>query len=79
MKLNDTTCNDVFQHLCENLDENLDSPKCRMIKQHLDGCPDCMTYLDGLKKTVALYRLYPVPHRSKKSATRLASLFKAGA
>lgn len=55
------TCTAVFRYICENLDEHLDSPKCRAIKRHLDQCEDCTAYLDSLKKTIRLYREYPTP------------------
>ena len=56
------SCTTVFRHICENLDADLNSPQCRTIKAHIAGCPNCVAYLDSLKKTVTLYRLYPVPH-----------------
>lgn len=55
------TCSDVFKYICENLDKDIKSPYCLIIKKHLDDCPDCMTYLDGLKKIINLYRSYPDP------------------
>lgn len=76
MKQKKTTCNDVFKHLCDNLDEGLDSPKCRKIKRYLHECRDCSTYLDSLKKTIALYRHYPIPRRSTKSSKQLIALLK---
>ncbi len=54
-------CSDVFRYICENLDENLDSPECREIRKHIKDCPDCVAYLDSLKKTVKLYRICPDP------------------
>jgi hypothetical protein len=54
-------CADIFRHICDNLDEKIDSPECREIRKHIDDCPDCVAYLDSLKKTVRLYRIYPDP------------------
>jgi len=54
-------CSEIFRHICENLDQNLDSPECRDIRRHIEDCPDCVAYLDSLKKTVKLYREYPNP------------------
>jgi anti-sigma factor RsiW len=51
----------MYRHLCENLDQDLDSPKCREIRRHLDACPECQAYLDSLKKTITLYRMLPTP------------------
>lgn len=64
MKSRKPHCRDVFRHICGNLDEDLNSRKCRSIKKHLQGCPDCRGYLDSLKETILLYRRYPVPKRS---------------
>ncbi len=54
-------CKDVYRHICERLDQGLDSPECREIRKHLDSCTDCQAYLDSLKKTVALYRSVQPP------------------
>lgn len=60
-ELANKSCAQMFRHICDNLDQDLDSPKCRAIRTHLDGCGDCLTYLDSLKKTIDLYKSYPVP------------------
>ncbi len=68
-------CRKVFRFICENLDASLDSPRCREIRHHIAGCRSCTAYLDSLKKTVALYRAYPVPVVSPElSQSILASL-----
>ncbi len=64
----------MYRHLCENLDEDLDSAKCREIKKHLQGCPDCQAYLDSLKKTVALYRMSPTPGVSQALHRKLVKV-----
>jgi hypothetical protein len=58
-------CRDVALHICENLDEKINSPICRAIKKHLQECPDCSGNLFSLKKTIKLYRRYPTPKFSK--------------
>ena len=64
-------CRKVYRRICENLDQGLDSPQCREIKRHLENCPDCLAYLDSLKKTVLLYRIMPSPPVSRAMRTRL--------
>jgi predicted anti-sigma-YlaC factor YlaD len=54
-------CKSVYEYICENLDANMNSAKCRAIKKHLDACPDCAAYLDSLKKTILLYKREPGP------------------
>jgi anti-sigma factor RsiW len=54
-------CKQVYRHICENLDENIHSARCRAIRRHLVSCPDCGAYLDSIKKTIALYKSIPTP------------------
>lgn len=54
-------CEEVYTHICDRLDEDLASPRCRAIRKHLEKCPDCRTYLGSLKATIALYRAAPEP------------------
>ncbi len=54
-------CEDVYLHICDHLDEDISSPRCRMIREHLDACPNCQAYLDSLKKTITLYKAIPEP------------------
>lgn len=55
------TCRKAYRYICDNLDERLDSPRCRQIRQHLEKCPNCRAYLDSIKKTVALYKSETAP------------------
>jgi anti-sigma factor RsiW len=64
-------CDRVYLHICDNLDENLNSPRCREIKAHLRECPDCRAYLDSLKKTITLYRAMPEPSVPARAHRRL--------
>jgi anti-sigma factor RsiW len=54
-----TTCKQVYLHVCESLDEDLDTPRCREIRKHLAKCPRCREYMATLKNTIALYRSQP--------------------
>ena len=54
------TCKDVMSHICESLGEDLDSPKCKAIKDHLDGCQDCKNYFKSVEKTIDFYKKYDV-------------------
>ena len=55
------TCREAYRYVCDNLDQNLDSQRCREIRRHLESCPDCMAYLDSVKKTVSFYHAMPAP------------------
>lgn len=57
-----TDCKDAYLFICDNLDENLESPRCRQIRRHLDSCPACRSFLQSVKRTVSLFRTEPTPH-----------------
>ena len=54
-------CEKVYLHICDHLDEDINSARCQQIRQHLAECPNCSAYLDSLKKTIKLYRALPTP------------------
>lgn len=64
-------CKSVYRHICDNLDADLNSQKCREIKGHINKCKNCTAYLDSLKKTIFLYRTYPVPAIPVKTEKKL--------
>ena len=76
MKSNKAVHKRIFLHICENLDQGLNSPKCRQIKRHLDACPECIAYLDSLKATITLYRDYPIPRLSIRAKKRLRTIIQ---
>ncbi len=60
MKKIETTCKLVMNHLCDNLGEDLDSPKCLDIKTHLESCPNCRSFFNTITSTVEFYKKYNV-------------------
>jgi anti-sigma factor RsiW len=64
-------CKQVYLHICDNLDAQMNSPKCREIRRHLATCPDCSALLDSVKKTVSLYRSTPEPDVPSSAHKRL--------
>ncbi|NOX67121.1 MAG: hypothetical protein GXO85_15320 [Chlorobi bacterium] len=54
------TCKDVMNHICDNLGEDLDSPKCTEIKNHLEHCDKCQKYYQSIKITIQSYKTYQV-------------------
>jgi hypothetical protein len=64
-------CKDVYLHICDNLDANLNSAKCRAIKRHVKACPDCTAFLESVRKTVKLYRSAPSPDVPSTAHRRL--------
>jgi hypothetical protein len=72
--VNKLHCSEVAKYVCENLDEQLNSRKCRAIKMHLQTCPKCAKQLDSLKKTVFLYRNCPAPGVSVQTHKKLMAV-----
>jgi anti-sigma factor RsiW len=48
-----------MERLCEALDEDISSPICQELREHLERCPDCTTQVDTIKRTVEIYRALP--------------------
>ncbi len=47
-----------LREICEKVDQDLSSPTCRKLREHLSSCPLCSAYYDSLKETILLYRKY---------------------
>lgn len=54
------TCKEVMMHICDNLGEELDSPKCTAIKEHLETCETCQHYFHSVENTIQFYKKYDV-------------------
>lgn len=54
------TCKEVMSHICDSLGEEMDSPKCVAIKEHLDECEKCQKYFHSVENTIRFYKLYNV-------------------
>lgn len=53
-------CKEVMGHICESLGEELNSPKCTAIKQHLEECETCKKYFKSVSTTIEMYKTYNV-------------------
>ncbi len=58
MKIENLSCKTVIEYICDNLGEDLDSPRCKKIKEHLDGCDSCNEYFGSVKQTIEFYKRY---------------------
>ena len=58
MKLKKVTCKEVTEHICESLGEELNSPICLSIKEHLSSCTDCQNYFTSIEQTIVFYKKY---------------------
>lgn len=52
-------CKPFMERLCDALGEDLFSPLCRELQDHLKQCPDCSLQVDTIKRTVELYQALP--------------------
>lgn len=52
-------CRPFMERLCDALGEDLSSPLCRELQDHLDYCPDCSLQIDTVKRTIELYKALP--------------------
>ena len=55
-----TSCKEVMSHICDNLGEELNSPKCIEIKAHLENCENCQNYFQSIETTIQFYKKYNV-------------------
>ena len=69
-------CSEVAKYVCEHLDEEIDSPKCRAIKKHLQTCKTCSKDLADVKKVITVYRGESVPRLSQDIEKRLFAALK---
>lgn len=60
METHKINCKDVMNHICDNIGEESDSPKCREIKAHLEGCECCQKYFNSIDSTIKFYKEYNV-------------------
>ena len=64
------SCKEVMVHICDNLGEQLNSPRCIAIKEHLENCPSCNSYMKSIGATIDFYKNYSVD-LSKESHNKL--------
>lgn len=60
MKNQNVSCKEVMNHICDSLGEDLNSPKCINIKDHLENCQSCQKYFDSVESTISFYKKYNV-------------------
>jgi len=53
MKLNE----ELVREICEYMGSDLNSAPCKLIRDHMEACPNCEVYVDKIKQTIEIYRL----------------------
>lgn len=54
MKKESNSHKEVHKKICDFMGEDLNTPVCKEVAEHLESCPNCKVYLDTVKKTVTL-------------------------
>jgi RNA polymerase sigma-70 factor (ECF subfamily) len=54
--MNDRDCSQIFAALSEYLDRDLSPASCGELEEHLRGCPECVQFVDSLKRSIGLCR-----------------------
>lgn len=52
-------CLTSLKKICSEMGEDIDSPLCQEVKEHLEKCPKCCAHVDSIKKVVYLYKNKP--------------------
>ncbi|MCA9730829.1 MAG: hypothetical protein H6696_17835 [Deferribacteres bacterium] len=52
-------CPNIFDRICDELGENIESVLCQDLRDHVDNCEDCRCCLQSIRETVHLYRRMP--------------------
>ena len=60
MKKYDVSCKEVMSHICDSLGEELNSPKCQAISNHMESCGSCQKYFNSVETTIDFYKKYNV-------------------
>lgn len=56
--MNDRDCSRIFAMLSEYLDRELPTATCGDLEDHLRDCPECIQFVDSLKRSVELCRQF---------------------
>ena len=49
-------CREVFARLSEYLDHELPDGTCDEIRAHIESCPPCVEFIEGVKQAIELCR-----------------------
>src|SRR5689334_7155479 len=76
--MNDNDCGRLFALLSEYLDQELSPATCEELAEHLRGCPECIEFVESLKRTVQLCHAFgertatPAPDKETMASLRQA-------
>ncbi len=70
------TCREMIELLLEYCSGELESEQCRQIREHLEMCPPCVTYLETYQITMRVSRQLPPQPLPPQLAQRLERALK---
>lgn len=76
--MNENDCGQIFALLSEYLDQELPPATCEQLEHHLADCPECIQFVESLKRSVRLCRQFgssrpaPLPDAASMEALRHA-------
>jgi anti-sigma factor RsiW len=50
---NEITCTELIEAITDYLEGTMQAAERRRFEAHLEGCPDCVNYLEQMRQTVA--------------------------
>ena len=56
--MNDRDCSQIFAMLSQYLDREAPAASCAELEGHLRDCPECIQFVESLKRSVELCRQY---------------------
>ena len=79
--MDNSDCDRIFALLSEYLDQELFPARCEELELHLSGCPDCIEFLQSLKRSRHLChqlgKSIPVPPLDQESMAELRGAYEA--
>jgi anti-sigma factor RsiW len=70
------TCREMIELLLEYCSGELESALCQQIREHLEICPPCVTYLETYQITIRVSRQLPAAPLPPQLAQRLQAALK---
>ena len=71
------TCREMIELLLDYCNEELDSALCQQLREHLDTCPPCVTYLETYQITIRVSRQLPPAPMPEHLMRRLQDALKS--
>jgi RNA polymerase sigma-70 factor (ECF subfamily) len=78
--MTDSDCSRIFALLSQYLDKELAPASCEELERHLQGCPECIQFVESLKRSAQLCRQFanctPVTELSPEAMAALRAAYK---